>query len=136
MDDECSPAPTKPMSNMSNATASPETIPASTVLQFTDVAVEKLREAAAREGEGFGLRVGVINGGCSGLQYHLAFEPGAREGDAVFDVGGVKVFVDAESRPHLEGTTLDYVVSLHGAGFKFVNPNASRTCGCGTSFAT
>lgn len=107
-----------------------------TVLGFTEVAVEKLREAASREGEGFGLRVGVVNGGCSGLQYHLAFEPGARDGDLVFDVGGVKVFVDAESRPHLEGTTLDYVVSLHGAGFKFLNPNASRTCGCGTSFAT
>ena len=106
------------------------------VVSFTDLAVEKLREAAAREGEGFGLRVGVVGGGCSGLSYRLAFEPAARDGDEVFDVGGVKVFIDPESRPHLEGTTLDYVVGLHGAGFKFVNPNASRTCGCGTSFAT
>jgi len=106
------------------------------ILNFTDLAVVKLREAAAREGDGFGLRVGVVGGGCSGLSYRLSFEPGAREGDEVFDVGGVKVFVDAESRPHLEGTTLDYVVGLHGAGFKFLNPNASRTCGCGTSFAT
>jgi iron-sulfur cluster insertion protein len=124
------------MSNSSNLAASPGTTSESSVLQFTDIAVEKLKEAAAREGEGFGLRVGVINGGCSGLQYHLAFERGARAGDVVFDVGGVNVFVDAESRPHLEGTVLDYVVSLHGAGFKFLNPNASRTCGCGTSFAT
>lgn len=106
------------------------------IVLFTDLAVEKLKEAVAREGDGFGLRVGVVGGGCSGLQYRLAFEPSAREGDAVFQIGGVKVFVDAESRPHLEGTTLDYVVGLHGAGFKFLNPNAARTCGCGTSFAT
>ena len=73
-------------------------------------------------------------GGCSGLQYKLSFEPAAREGDEVLEVGGVKVFVDPESRQHIEGTTLDYVVGLHGAGFKFLNPKEKDRCGCGESF--
>ncbi len=96
-----------------------------------------LRQTSQREGgDGSGLRVGVIGGGCSGMQYHLAFEPGPKAADAVLDIGGVPVFIDAESQEHLRGMTIDYVTGLHGAGFKFLNPNATRTCGCGTSFAT
>ena len=107
------------------------------LIAFTDKAVEMLGNAAMREGgPGRGLRVGVIGGGCSGMQYHLAFEDGPKAGDAVLEVGGVPVFIDEESQQYLRGMTIDYVTGLHGAGFKFLNPNASRTCGCGTSFAT
>lgn len=115
----------------------PNPAPAGAIVAFTDNAVEALRQAAERDGgTGRGLRVGVIGGGCSGMQYHLAFEPGPKAADTVLDVGGVPVFVDGDSAVHLRGMTIDYVTGLHGAGFKFLNPNASRTCGCGTSFAT
>lgn len=114
----------------------PAVAPHDGLLLFTDKAVEMLREASKKEAAGSGLRVGVIGGGCSGMQYHLSFEAGPKAEDAVLDVGGVPVFIDAESQQYLRGMTIDYVTGLHGAGFKFRNPNASRTCGCGTSFAT
>jgi iron-sulfur cluster assembly accessory protein len=104
---------------------------------LTDKAAEMVKAAMAKEkAVGFGLRVGVVGGGCSGFQYQLAFEEAPAEGDAVFEQHGVTIFVDATSQPHLAGLTLDYVSGLHGAGFKFLNPNATRTCGCGSSFAT
>ena len=107
------------------------------VLVFTDKAVEMLRRAAEKENSSdHGLRVGVIDGGCSGMRYHLAFEAGPKEQDSVLEVGGVPVFIDDDSRQYLQGMTIDYATGLHDAGFKFVNPNASRTCGCGSSFAT
>ena len=107
------------------------------ILTLTDKATEMVKVAMQRDGvRGFGLRVGVLGGGCSGMQYNLSFEQKPGTDDAVFEQGGVTVFVDAASQPHLQGVTLDYVTGLHGAGFKFVNPNATRTCGCGTSFAT
>jgi iron-sulfur cluster assembly accessory protein len=110
--------------------------PSDAAIRLTDIALAKVRELLAREGAvGHGLRVGVTGGGCSGLQYQLSFEQGPREGDWALDFDGVQVFVDATSRPHLAGLTLDYVTGLNGAGFKFLNPNATRTCGCGTSFA-
>ena len=116
---------------------SPPTPSGEEILVFTDKAVEMLRQTAERDGgEGLGLRVGVIGGGCSGMQYHLAFEPGPKPQDSVLDIGGVPVFIDAESQSHLAGMTIDYVSALNGAGFKFLNPNAARTCGCGTSFST
>lgn len=107
------------------------------LLAFTDKAVEMLREAAKKEsGPDAGLRVSVLDGGCSGMRYHMAFEKGPNGDDATLDIGGVPVFVDPESQKYLRGITIDYVTGLHGAGFKFINPNASRTCGCGESFAT
>jgi iron-sulfur cluster assembly accessory protein len=110
--------------------------PAPTV-SLTDKALEMVKIAMERDGAtGHGLRVGVVGGGCSGFQYHLAFEPRPGEDDEVLELDGVRIFVDAASRPHLQGVTVDYVAGLHGAGFKFVNPNASRTCGCGSSFST
>lgn len=106
-------------------------------LTLTEKAVEMVRAAMRREGVvGYGLRVGVMGGGCSGFQYHLAFEAQPSDGDTVLDWGGVRIFIDEASRPHLQGVTLDYVTALHGAGFKFFHPNATRTCGCGSSFAT
>lgn len=81
-----------------------------------------------------GLRIGVVGGGCSGFQYQLQFDT-EKEGDRVTMIEGVRIFIDEFSLPYIAGTTLDYVEGLHGAGFKFDNPRASRTCGCGSSFS-
>ena len=106
-------------------------------IALTPTAVEHVKLAMKREGAAnHGLRVAVRSGGCSGLEYHLAFEDAANEGDTVFHVDGVAIFMDQTSQEHLAGVTIDYVSGLHGAGFKFVNPNATRTCGCGSSFST
>lgn len=105
-------------------------------IHLTPIAAEQARAIMQREGmsDGF-LRVGVIGGGCSGMQYSLNLDREAKPGDIVFEEHGVRIVVDDGSLPYLRGTTIDYVAGLHGAGFKFVNPNASRTCGCGSSFA-
>ena len=81
------------------------------------------------------IRVGVKGGGCSGLMYDLDFDSEMREEDKVFEDNGVKVVVDKKSFLYLAGTELDFSGGLNGKGFQFVNPNASRTCGCGESFA-
>ena len=97
---------------------------------------EMVKKAAAQEGMAtFALRVGVVGGGCSGLQYQLDFikEPGAE--DFVSDHHGVSVAVDPFSAGHLAGTIIDYTEGLQGAGFKFNNPNVKSTCGCGSSFS-
>jgi iron-sulfur cluster assembly accessory protein len=124
-----------------NATTAPEQtalpVAGEPVVALTEKAAEMIKVAMERDGtSGFGLRVGVLGGGCSGFQYNLSFEERPGEDDLVFEQGGVRVFVDQASQPHLQGMTLDYVTGLHGAGFKFLNPNATRTCGCGSSFAT
>jgi iron-sulfur cluster assembly accessory protein len=81
-----------------------------------------------------GLRVAVLPGGCSGFKYGLNIEEKPLEDDIVVDVAGVKVFVDAFSAQYLQGTTIDYVSSMQGAGFTFTNPNSTGGCGCGSSF--
>jgi iron-sulfur cluster insertion protein len=105
-------------------------------VKLTPKAVDMVR--AIRDKEGFGpergLRIGVVGGGCSGFQYQLKFDT-EKEGDRVFVAGDVRVFVDENAMPYIAGTTLDYVEGLHGAGFKFDNPRAARTCGCGSSFS-
>lgn len=83
-----------------------------------------------------GLRVFISGGGCSGLQYGMAFENEAQEGDIVTDSGGVKVYVDPMSAMYLTGAEIDYVDNLMGGGFKIENPNAVASCGCGHSFRT
>ena len=105
-------------------------------LKLTPNAIEMVRKMHAKEGlgAGHGLRIGVIGGGCSGFQYSLKFDT-LKEGDRVTDFGGVLVYVDEISLPYIAGMTLDYVEGLHGAGFRFDNPRASRTCGCGSSFS-
>ena len=82
----------------------------------------------------YGLRVGVKGGGCSGMSYTLGFDAAAKENDKVMDANGVKVFIDPKSIFYLMGVTLDYSDGLMGRGFTFNNPNATKTCGCGSSF--
>jgi iron-sulfur cluster assembly accessory protein len=105
-------------------------------VQLTPKAIEMVRKMQAKEGLGadHGMRIGVVGGGCSGFQYSLKFDT-RQDGDRVTDFGGVLVFVDEISLPYIAGTTLDYVEGLHGAGFRFDNPRASHTCGCGSSFS-
>ena len=106
-------------------------------ITLTDAAVQMAKAAIQREGlsADHGLRVSVVGGGCSGFQYSLGFDNQARSDDTVTERDGLRVFVDATSAPYLKGMTIDYVHGLHGAGFKFLNPNATRTCGCGSSFS-
>jgi len=105
-------------------------------LKLTPKALEMVKAMLAKEklGPEMGLRVGVTGGGCSGFQYALNFDS-HKEGDTVTMQDGVRIFVDETSLPYIAGTTLDYVEGLHGAGFRFDNPRATRTCGCGSSFS-
>ena len=105
------------------------------MINVTPSAVQQLRSLLEAQGSSTqkGLRVQIAKGGCSGLQYEMALDE-KRAGDEVVEQEGVYFFVDAESAAHLRGATLDFRDGLTGAGFHFLNPNASRTCGCGTSF--
>jgi iron-sulfur cluster insertion protein len=120
-----------------NPTTRPAAEPASgSPINLTAKALEMVRDAMSRENlTGYGIRVGVVGGGCSGFQYSMDFENAEKDGDMVFEQDGVKLFVDPMSSMYLQGVTVDYVVGLQGAGFKFINPNARNTCGCGQSFS-
>jgi len=105
-------------------------------VSLTERAAVKVREIREAEGLGEqGLRVRVIGGGCSGFSYDLFFEDEHTEMDQTFESHGIPLYVDMMSNTYLEGTEIDYVEGLHGAGFKFGNPNAKTTCGCGSSFS-
>lgn len=82
-----------------------------------------------------GLRVAVVGGGCSGMSYKLEFQNEPQANDKIFEQDGIKVFVDPKSFLYIKGLTLDYQGGLNGTGFSFKNPNASKSCGCGTSFS-
>jgi iron-sulfur cluster assembly accessory protein len=82
-----------------------------------------------------GLRIEVTGGGCSGFQYGLRLEEQAGDQDEIMEMGGIQVFIDPASAPMLSGVTVDFVSSIEGAGFKFENPNATASCGCGNSFS-
>ena len=104
-------------------------------VSLTPKALEMIKDAMQREGLGdHGIRVGVMGGGCAGFQYAMDFEKEAREGDISIAQESVTLLVDPMSAMYLQGVTIDYVVGLQGAGFKFNNPNAKSTCGCGSSF--
>lgn len=107
-------------------------------IHVTPKAVARIRAALAKENispaEG-GLRLGVQGGGCSGLTYSIRFDTQPRERDRIFEFDGVRVFVDPKSFIYLHGMTLDYVETLMKQGFEFINPNSSKSCGCGTSFS-
>ena len=131
---------TKPPEGASAAESQPAAPQASPVegLHLTANAIQRVRVALAKEGispqEG-GLRLGVKGGGCSGLSYSIGFDTHPRERDRIFEFEGVRVFVDPKSFVYLNGMTLDYEETLMRQGFNFVNPNSTRSCGCGTSFS-
>lgn len=106
------------------------------LINLTDKAVAQVKSIFAAEGKGddYGLRLGVVGGGCSGLSYNIDFDT-KREKDNVLEFDGVKVFIDLKSSIYLKGVTLDFKDGLNGKGFVFVNPNATNTCGCGESFS-
>lgn len=110
--------------------------PAPGTIDVTPKAVQKIRQAFAKEGVTGGLRLGVLGGGCSGLSYQFKFDVRQRPTDKVFEFDDVKVFVDPKSFLYLQGMTLDYKESLMYSGFVFENPNAQKNCGCGTSFSS
>jgi iron-sulfur cluster insertion protein len=123
------------ISEQSNSTSAPVTADDSPVT-LTEVAAAKVKEIAKEEGlEGQGLRVQVKGGGCSGFQYDLFFDEKPTDMDQVVQSRGVTLFIDPLSAQYLEGTEIDYVEGLSGAGFKFGNPNVKGTCGCGSSFS-
>lgn len=106
------------------------------IINITEKALKQIQNIFASEDKGptFGLRLGVIGGGCSGLSYKIDFDQ-KREKDNVIELDGVKVFVDPKSSIYLKGITLDFKDGLNGKGFIFENPNANNTCGCGESFS-
>lgn len=107
------------------------------MISVTEKAKERIVELRREEGksEEHNIRVAVKGGGCSGLMYDLLFDDQSADSDEVFEDNGVKILVDKKSILYLLGTTLDFSDGLNGKGFQFINPNASRTCGCGESFA-
>jgi len=107
-----------------------------TMVGLSDKAAEKVKEIRGEENieDSYALRLKVQGGGCSGFSYDLFFDQ-PQEGDQSFDVKGVKLICDQMSLMYLAGTEIDYVEGLHGAGFKFNNPNTKSTCGCGSSFS-
>ena len=107
------------------------------MINVTDSAVRQLQSLLSQRAENprKGLRVHVAKGGCSGLHYEMTLDE-KKDGDAVVERDGMQFFIDGDSVPHLQGATLDFTDGLTGSGFRVVNPNASRTCGCGSSFET
>jgi iron-sulfur cluster assembly protein len=105
-------------------------------LVLTDKAIQQVKALLARgKLEGHGLRISVADGGCSGFSYKLDFAKEQKPEDVVLELDDLRVYVDVTSAPYLKGTIIDYESGLYGGGFKFTNPNASGTCGCGTSFS-
>lgn len=113
------------------------TTTAEPMVMVSDKAREHLMELRKEEGkdESYGIRVEVKGGGCSGLSYDLGFDNAEKPGDHVFEHNGITIYVPAKSLLYLIGTELDFSDGLNGKGFAFNNPNASRTCACGESFA-
>ena len=121
---------------MATTTAIPQTQTKTAPINLTASAIAKVKEIMAQQNPvPAGLRVGVVGGGCSGFSYSMQFETGSGLMDKVFEMDGLKVFVDATSLMYLNSCTVDYVETLEGAGFKFDNPNVKSTCGCGSSFS-
>ena len=104
------------------------------MLTLTATAIDKVKEIMAARGESGGLRIAVVGGGCSGLQYQMSLDNEPKADDKIVEQEGLRVFIDARSLMYLDGTSVDYVDGLSGAGFKFDNPNARSACGCGESF--
>jgi iron-sulfur cluster assembly accessory protein len=107
------------------------------MINLTTLAANKLQNIMAEKGiDGYALRVFVAGGGCAGLSYGMTFAEGAEIGDQLFEMNGVKVIIDPASYSYLNGAQIDYIDDLMGGGFRIDNPNAVRTCACGSSFQT
>src|ERR1700751_641989 len=123
---------------MATTTATPEIKPQEVKkapVALTPTAIAKVKEIMGQQNPvSSGLLVGVVGGGWSGFSYSMSFENASGLMDKVFDMEGLKVYVDATSVMYLNGCVVDYVETLEGAGFKFENPNVKSTCGCGSSF--
>lgn len=105
------------------------------MITMTEKAVAKVKTLLAAEGKpSFGLRLKVVGGGCSGMSYAMDFEEAPAPTDAVYETGGVKLFVDPQSEQYVAGAEVDYTEALTGAGFTIKNPTAKGSCGCGHSF--
>ena len=112
-------------------------IPTATGVTLSERAAEEIRGLLDRQGKAeAALRVFVSGGGCSGLNYGMAIDDSIEEGDFVYTCHGVKVVVDPLSVNYIKGASVDYVEDVMGGGFKIDNPNAVRSCGCGSSFST
>ncbi len=106
------------------------------IAKLTDSAVEKIKSMMTKEGkEGYALRLGVTTGGCAGLSYEMKFQKNPYDNDIVYEQKGLTVIVNQESLEFLKGIEVDYVDTLRESGFKYKNPNAKSSCGCGTSFS-
>jgi len=114
------------------------TAPAQKGIQVTDRALKRIRVAMAKENvspvEG-GLRLGITGGGCSGLSYNIRFDTQPRERDRIYNFEDIRIFVDPKSFIYLHGMILDYEETLMRQGFNFINPNSTKSCGCGSSFS-
>jgi iron-sulfur cluster assembly accessory protein len=107
------------------------------MFNVTETAAKEIQTLMSKyENPELGLRVKVVAGGCSGYSYDLAFDDQVQPTDKVFEMNGVKVYIDERSYPILDGTQLDFVDTMLGRGFTFTNPNAKSSCGCGSSFNT
>jgi len=104
------------------------------MVTLTPTAVDKVKAIMTQRGEHGGLRISVVGGGCSGYQYQMTLDKDSNEEDKIVEQDGIRMFIDPRSLLYLNGTIVDYVETLTGAGFKFDNPNARGTCGCGESF--
>ena len=124
--------PEQPETHAAAQPLPPEELP----VTLTPKAVEMVKTTREQEGldASHGLRIAVRGGGCSGFEYALDFDAEARPNDFVYEQSGLTVYVDGLSARYLHGTSIDYVMGMAGAGFKFHNPKAAGTCGCGSSF--
>ena len=106
-------------------------------IMLTKKAEDKVKEILSEQPETYaGLRIQVVGGGCSGFQYRMGFDKNFNDqSDQIFEFDGLKVFVDKQSLLYINGAEVDYIEGLHGAGFKFNNPNVAGSCGCGNSFS-
>ena len=106
-------------------------------IMLTKKAEDKVKEILSEQPEPYaGLRIQVVGGGCSGFQYRMGFDKNFNDqSDQIYEFDGLKVFIDKQSLLYMDGAEVDYVEGLHGAGFKFNNPNVKSTCGCGSSFS-
>lgn len=110
--------------------------PGAFTINVSKKALKQIAVVREEEGSGgLGLRVSVVGGGCSGLSYKLGFEKDPSEKDKVFEFGDVRLWIDPKSALYINGLTLDFSDGLNGKGFVFINPNAKRSCGCGSSFS-